>query len=89
MFSFTVKPDAAEPFEVTATSRDIVQWEKLGRGRSIGKLAENPAMSDLYSLAHVAARRAGLFAGTLPDFEAGVDLDFQEDKGADPTRPTR
>jgi hypothetical protein len=89
MFTFTVHPDGAEPYEATATARDIVMWEKVAKGRSLGKLGDNPSMSDLYSLAHVASRRLGLYAGSLADFETGVDLEFQSaaDEAADPTRP--
>lgn len=89
MFTFTVQPDGAEPFEAKATSRDVVAWEKLGRGRSMSKLAENAAMVDLYGLAHIACRRLALFTGSLEEFEATVDLEFEEDEEVDPTRQVR
>lgn len=90
MFTFTVTPDGAAPYEATATSRDIVTWEKGGRGRTFGQLAENPSMVGMYGLAFVTSRRLGLFEGNLSDFEAQVDLDFEEadgDDAADPTQP--
>lgn len=84
MFTFTVKPDNGDAFEATATSRDVVMWEKTGKGRSLSRLSEDPHMSDLYSLAHIAVRRLGLFQGSLPDFETSVDLELEEAEAADP-----
>jgi hypothetical protein len=86
MFTFTVNLDGAEPYRAEAKSRDVVAWERGGRGRSLGKLSESPQMGDLYSLAHVACRRLALFTGTLPEFEAQCDLTFEESEPADPTR---
>lgn len=88
MFKFRVNPDGGEPFDAEATSRDIVMWERLGRGRSLGKLSQSPTMVDMYSLAHVACQRLGMFAGTLPEFETQVDLEFEAvDEATDPTQP--
>ena len=89
MFTFTVNTDDGETFEAKATSRDVVMWEKTGKGRSLGRLAESPTMGDLYSLAHVACRRLGKFTGDLAAFEETVDLEFEEDGAADPTRRAR
>lgn len=90
MFTFTVVPDNGEPFQATATSRDVVIWEKLGKGRSMSRVAQEPTMGDLYSLAHVAARRLQLFTGTLEEFEHSVDIDFEgEDEAPDPTQRAR
>lgn len=85
MFTFTVKPDGGDEYSATATSRDVVVWEKTGRNRSVGKLAESPAMGDLYALAHLASKRLGLFDGTFKEFEESVDLEFEEDEASDPT----
>lgn len=89
MFTFTVHPDNAEPFEVKATSRDVARWEMGGRGRSLGKLAEDPSMSDLYDLAFVACARLDLYAGDIREFRATTDLEFKEDEAADPTQLAR
>jgi hypothetical protein len=89
MFKFTVKPDDADEFEAIATSRDVVMWEKLGKGRSVSKFAQGPTMADLYSLAHVTCRRLSLFSGSLDDFEKSVDLEFEQGEAADPTSLAR
>lgn len=83
MFTFTVKPDSAEEFEVTATSRDVVRWEKTGKGRSLGRFSDNPTMTDLYSLAHGAALRQGLWAGPVAEFEQSVDVELHSDDSND------
>lgn len=87
MFTFTVRPDGLDEFEAKATSRDVVKWEAGGKGRSVTKLTENLHMGDLYDLAFVACQRQGLFDGDIREFRDSVDLDFQEDEEADPTRP--
>lgn len=89
MFTFTVKPDGGEEFTATATSRDVVKWEQGGKGRSVGRLSENPSMSDMYDLAFVACGRLGLYDGDIREFRASVDLGFEEGEASDPTRPTR
>ncbi len=86
MFTFSVRPDDGEEFRVTATSRDIVVWEKTAQGRTFADLAK-AAMSDFYGSAYIAARRQGLFEGTRKDFDASVDLDVEEDDEPDPTQP--
>jgi len=89
MFTFTVRPDSGEEFTATATSRDVVKWEMTGKGRSVSRIAENPSMTDLYDLAHVAAVRLGLFDGDAREFRSTVDLEFQGDEAPDPTRKAR
>lgn len=91
MFLFKVLVDNGEPFEVTATSRDVLIWEKTtGKGRSMAQLEKNGGMSDLYALCHVAARRRGLYTGSLQEFQQTCDLDMQdevEQEEPDPTLP--
>lgn len=96
MFTFTVKPDGGEPFEVEATSRDIVRWEGMNRKNSVGSLTEDMRMTDLTDLAWVAADRRGLTDLDVREFRAGVDIDFEktdadddEDDEAGPTRAAR
>lgn len=87
MFKFTIKPDDGEQYEVVAGSRDILAFEKAGRGRTLTQLSENPKMDDLYALSFLAAKRQGLFEGPREMWDASVDLDFEEDQAAtDPTR---
>lgn len=89
MFTFTVKPDGGEPYELTTTSRDVLHWEKVNKGKSLRQLGSEPSMTDFYALAHVTATRRQLFTGTLQEFEASVDIDLptgEEDEEADPTQ---
>lgn len=83
MFTFNVKPDEGDEFEVEATSRDVVMWEKTGKGRSLSKVANDPNMTALYELAHLASRRTKQFDGSLDEFIASVDIDVQEPQGED------
>ena len=84
---FTVKPDGGEQYSVKATSRDVVVFEKVSKGRTLVNLLEERAFTDLYRLAHIASKRQGMFTGTLQEFEETVDLDFDlEDDDTDPTR---
>lgn len=91
MFEFEVRPDAGEPFHVTAAARDVVVWEKTSRNQmTLARLMEDLSMSELYRLCHIAARRQQLFTGTLQDLEETADLDFEEtDDNADPTQTAR
>lgn len=83
MFAFTVTPDEGSPFEVTADSRDILQWEKRNRGATLKGLLENLAMTDLYKVAFIACRRQEKFDGTPEEFQDSVVLDFELDEGYD------
>lgn len=91
LFTFTVKPDGQDEYQVDATSRDILNWEKTTKGASLGKFESDPQITDVYKIAHFAARRTGLFTGTLQEFESGVDIEFEkdEDEASDPTRSAR
>lgn len=93
MFDFTITPDGAEPYPLTASSRDVLAWEKTGKGRSFQTLLTDRRLVELYSLAHIASKRQGLFDGSLAEFEESCDLragrdDQDEDAdGPDPTQP--
>jgi hypothetical protein len=90
VFTFKVVPDNGDPYEVTAGSRDVLTWEKSGKGRNVSKFRESMEMADLYRLAHIASRRLGLYAGDLREFEESVEIDLsEEDQEPDPTRPAR
>lgn len=92
MITLQVTPDDAEPYEVTATSRDVLMWEKTTKGnRSFVDLVQSPNLVDLYKVAHLASHRQGLFTGPYADFEASCEVtgvpDAEEDEEPDPTRP--
>lgn len=74
MIRFEVTPDGGEPYELEAGPRDILAWEKTGKGRSFGALAERQTFADFYALAHITAKRLGRFDGTLAEFEASCDV---------------
>jgi hypothetical protein len=90
MMTFKVIPDGGEPYQVTAHSRDVLVWEKSGKGRTFSQLADHLSMTDMYGLAYTAARRQGMSTGTLQDFEQSVDMmpvdvDGEDDEDPDPT----
>ena len=89
MFDFKVTPDNGEPFEVTATGRDVMAWERKGKDRSVARLTKDMRMTDLFALAHTAAVRQGLYTGDLRDFEESVEVDVadNDEEAEDPTRP--
>lgn len=87
LFTFTIHPDGGEPYELEATSRDVLNWERTGKNASLKRLMEDLHLADLYQVAYFAATRQGRFTGTRADFESGVDLTFEvEDSDADPSR---
>lgn len=79
MIDFKVVPDNGDAYEVTAGTRDLMKWEKANPGSSALQFAQGTArLSDLYAIAHIAAKRQGLFKGTLDEFEDSVELEFEE-----------
>lgn len=94
MMTFEVTPDDGDTYRLEAGSRDVLTWEKAGKGRSFGQLGsgESMRMEHLYGLAYYAARRQGLFTGSLAEWEQSVELmpvkdDDDEEGTVDPTRP--
>lgn len=87
MITFTIRPDGGKPYPLTATSRDVFVYEKTNKGKSFASIMNDLHMSDMYGLAHLAARRQQLFAGTLAEFAESCDLDMEDDDEADPTQP--
>lgn len=87
MLRIKVMPDGSEPYEVTATSRDIRAWEKGGSGRSFGKMADGLSMTTIYAIAHVTARRLGHLdqAVTLDQFAEATDIELVAEEEPDPT----
>jgi hypothetical protein len=87
MFNVHVTPDSGTPFDVPIGMRTILVWEKVGRGRSLSRLAELSAM-DMYSLTFTAAKASGQWTGTEAEFEAQCELEATADgDDLDPTQP--
>lgn len=88
MITLKVTPDTGEPYTVTATSRDVLMWEKTTQGnKSFFGLVKDPTMVDLYKVAHIASRRQGLFNGSLQEFENSCEVEGEtEDEEPDPTQ---
>jgi hypothetical protein len=95
LIRFRITPDGGESFVAASTSRDVLVWEKRGRDNSYSDLMRRQDMGPLYAIAHIAARRLGLYDGDLATFEATCDLEpladeDEEDEGEeDPTRPAQ
>lgn len=90
MLTFKIAPDSEPEYTVTATTRDIMKWEKTTRGASFAKLQLEQKITDLYRIAFLASTRQGLYSGTAEEFEAECDLDMlndDEDESADPFPP--
>jgi hypothetical protein len=86
MFDFEIRPDHGEPYKLTAESRDVLVWEKTGRGRSLKTLTDNVSLADMYEISHIAARRQGFFNGNLGEWEKTVNLDLTDSGEPDPTQ---
>lgn len=96
MITLTVTPDHGDEYTVTATSRDILTWEKTTKGdKTFIDLINSPSLVDLYRVAHLASWRQGLTtAKNLQEFEATCEVtagleddEDQEDEVPDPTHP--
>lgn len=84
-FFLTIKFDDGREVEVTAGPRDQLAWEKTAQNRSLSQLIGGELrVSDLYSLAHAAAKRQGLYTGSLKDLEESADVEYgHSSKGED------
>jgi hypothetical protein len=86
MIRLKVMPDSGDAYELTATTRDIAQWEKRSKTHSFAGLQNDMHVKDLYVIAFFASRRKGLFTGTEAEFVETCDLDVLDDEDeADPT----
>jgi hypothetical protein len=88
LITLKVVPDNGEEYTVTATSRDVVMWEKTHKGAKFANL-ESAGMADLYALAFFAAERTGKFAGTEAEFCKLVDIEPVADEDLTPTKRGR
>jgi hypothetical protein len=96
---FEITPDGGDPYRVVADTRDIYTWEKTTPNKTVTlqQAMEELRFAELYRIAWIAARRQGMFAGTLDDFAAthqvepkgDDDQEEEEEEGGDavPTRP--
>lgn len=90
MIEFKVRPDGeTEGYDITATSKDIAMWERTTKGASMSQMSTGLRMVDLYKIAHFAAVREQMFTGTLSEFEATNNLEFEVPDEADPTQSDR
>jgi hypothetical protein len=74
MFSVKVSPDDAESYVLEIKPRDVLVWEKGGKGRSLKSL-EDGSLGDIYELAHASATRQGKTTLTLPAFKLVADVE--------------
>jgi len=82
--------ESGEDLKVTATSRDILVWEKTSRSNeSFTNLVTAPHLAQYYRVSWIAAKRLGEFDGTLHEWEDQYDLDLDrvEEGSIFPTRP--
>jgi hypothetical protein len=90
MITLLVTPDGGDPYKVTATSRDVLMWEKTTKGeKSFVDLINEPNLTDLYRVAHLACFRQGLFTGNYQAFEDSCEVTGtgdMEDEEPDPTQ---
>ncbi|NUR80722.1 MAG: hypothetical protein HOQ21_09800 [Dermatophilaceae bacterium] len=85
--SFPDQPDR-EGFTVVADPRDQLVWERAKKGRSLGDLLTlQVRIEDLYSLAHIAAKRTKKYLDDLAVFEveAAVVMGRRDDSDEDPS----
>lgn len=88
MIKLKIIPDNGTPYEVDATSRDIVAWERTHKGARFADL-ENGRLADLFALAYFAAKRVGRFSGTEAEFMESVDIEPVADEDPTPTKRGR
>lgn len=95
MYKFKVSPDDDKSYTVVSNNRDVLAWERQKPTRAAQQLSENVHLADLYWIAHRAAKRQGLYGGTLKDFEETCDVDVlgpaddDEDEAGDGSDPTQ
>jgi hypothetical protein len=90
MFKFKVRSDDGETLEFPAGTRDIAMWEKTTPGASMAKLLSDLKVTDMYKIAHLAARRQQLYTGSLAEFENTFDIVSELmtiEEQPDPTQP--
>jgi hypothetical protein len=91
LFTFTVKPDGGDEYELEATSRDVLNWERTTKGASLSKFERDAMITDVYKISHFAAVRAQRFTGDLKEWQDSVDIEFEKDEedAEDAVPPTK
>ncbi|QFU87880.1 hypothetical protein [Amycolatopsis sp. YIM 10] len=89
MITLKLKDDEGEVTELTATTRDIVLWERTHRGKTFKSIQDNMSLIDFYGIAYCAVKRQNIvlmhdFANEK-EFTDLFDLEFEMDVEADPT----
>jgi hypothetical protein len=94
--TFEVTPDGGDPYRLTVDTRDMYTWEKTTQNKAITlqQAMEELRLVELYRMAWIAARRQGMYSGTLDEFAAthlveptGDEDDEEAGEEAVPTRP--
>lgn len=86
MINFKIVPDDGDSWEVTATSRDVLVFERVTKGRTFNALADDLHMADIFRLAYLASKRQGMYNGTEKEFEQTHEVETVPDSGeVDPT----
>lgn len=88
MFRFKITPEDGNPYELVASSRDVLQWERRNKGASMSRLQAEMRMTDVYKIAYFAATRQNGYPGTEADFTDEVDLELLDDEEEDEEVPT-
>lgn len=79
MFTFKLTNDDGTETTVKADSRDVLMWERTSKSNeSYTDFITGMSLDKFYRLAHVAAKRQGVFTGKLADFEKAFMLELEE-----------
>lgn len=89
LMRFHVSLDDGTDFEVSATPRDFLRWERTTKGATFQKFMQDLSMVHMYKLAFFAAEREGLFSGTLSEFEAQAMVTPSDEVEVGELDPTR
>jgi hypothetical protein len=88
MLDVTLTPDDGDTISLHVDSRDVYRWEKCSRGKKSMVDLQQPSMTDMYELAHIACKRKAIFDGTLEEFIDAYAIDIDgEAPDVDPTEP--
>lgn len=90
-----VTPDGGEPYRLMIGYRDALAWERTSKKTATQFMLEQSA-ADTYRLAHLAARRKGMFTGELTEFEQTCEVEpgwpksdkYADDEDEQPATPT-
>lgn len=75
--TFDVSFEDGKQIKVTAGPRDQLLWEQGGNDRAFGDLlSRRYKVGELYSLAHAALKRQGLWDGSLRELQDQADVEL-------------